>query len=67
MNNEYEAMACFEKACNIFSSSVQKINNDDSINNDEQTRFGPNSNSALVIIECTSQKVGTIIHCNNDF
>lgn len=64
INNEYDAVVLFEKAFNIYQNKLCKKSGAMPIN--EQTTFGENSASAIIIISATSTDLGTIVHCNDE-
>lgn len=62
INNDFEALLYFEKAYKIFNINVIKKN----VSNSENSQFGENSNSSIVIISATPTKIGYIVHINNE-
>ena len=64
VNNEFDAITLFEKTCNIFQAKIQR--KAASVPNNEQTMFGENTASAIIIISATSQKIGTVVHANEE-
>jgi PAS domain-containing protein len=64
IHNEYEALECYDRAKMIFLSRINKRGNAMPIN--EQTIFGENSATGIVIISATSTKIGIVIHANEE-
>ena len=57
-------MESYRRAQTIYQNKISKKGNAMPIN--EQTIFGENSASAIVIISATSSRIGTVIHANED-
>lgn len=64
IHNEYDAIENFVKAQTTYQSKVSKKGNSTPIN--EQSIFGENTQSAIVIISATSSKIGIIQHANEE-
>jgi len=64
IHNEYDAVECYDKIKMIFLSRINKRGNAMPVN--EQTIFGENSASGIVMISASSTKIGTIIHTNEE-
>lgn len=64
INNEYDAIATFEKAVNILQNKLSKKVT--TAVGTEQSTFGENSAAAIVLISATSVNVGKIIHANDE-
>lgn len=64
IHNEYDAQENFRRAITIFFSRITKKGNGMTAN--EQTIFGENSASAIIIISATSSSIGTVIHANEE-
>jgi PAS domain-containing protein len=64
VHNEYDALENFRQAQNIYQSKMSKKGNATPIN--EQTIFGENSSSAIVLISATSTRIGTVVHANEE-
>ena len=64
VHNEYDALENFRQAQLIYQSKMNKKGNAMPIN--EQTIFGENSSSAIVLISATSTRIGTVIHANEE-
>jgi hypothetical protein len=64
VNNEFDAVVLLEKACTIYQSKIQRKSAQAPLN--EQTIFGENTASAIVVISATSHSVGTILHSNEE-
>jgi PAS domain-containing protein len=64
IHNEYDALENFRQAQNIYQSNMSKKGNAMPIN--EQTIFGENSSSAIILISATSSRIGTVVHANED-
>jgi len=63
INNEFDAMTLYETAFNIFQNKISKKSTVMPVN--EQSIFGENSASAIIIIKATSAAVGIIVHAND--
>jgi hypothetical protein len=64
IHNEYDAQENFRRAITIFFSRVTKKGNGMTAN--EQTIFGENSASAIIMISATSSRIGTVVHANEE-
>ena len=64
MHNEYDALENFKKAELAFNSRANKKLA--TTPNNEQTLFGENSATAIVLISATTKKIGIIVHCNEE-
>ena len=64
IHNEYDAVECYERARMIFLSRVTKMGNVMPVN--EQTTFGENSATAIILISASSTKIGQILHANEE-
>ncbi len=64
IHNEYDAVECYEKARSIFMNRISKRGTAMPIN--EQTIFGENSATAIVLISASSTKIGHILHANEE-
>lgn len=64
IHSEYDALENFMKAQLIFASKLSKKGNQNQ--DSQQTNFGENSASAIVIISASSSQIGTIIHTNQE-
>jgi hypothetical protein len=64
IHNEYDASENFRRAVTIFFSRISKKGNGMTAN--EQTIFGENSASGIIMISATSSRIGTIIHSNEE-
>jgi hypothetical protein len=64
INNEYDAVATFEKAVNILQNKISKKTS--SAVGTEQNTFGENSASAIIVISANSTNVGHILHANDE-
>lgn len=64
IHNEYDALECFRKAYSVYQMKVQKKGNAMPIN--EQTIFGENTASAIVIMSANSTNIGVIEQTNEE-
>ena len=64
IHNEYDATENFRRAVTIFFSRITKKGNGMTAN--EQTIFGENSASAIIMISATSSRIGIVIHANEE-
>jgi PAS domain-containing protein len=64
IHNECEALECYDRVKAIFLSRINKRGNAMPIN--EQTIFGENSATGIVIISASSTKIGIVIHANEE-
>jgi hypothetical protein len=63
IHNEYDAIECYERARMIFFS---RMNRGNAMPVNEQTTFGENSATAIILISASSTKIGHILHANEE-
>ncbi|TNV87946.1 hypothetical protein FGO68_gene6125 [Halteria grandinella] len=64
VNNEFDALTMFEKAYTIFNQKLTKKGG--AIPTNEQTTFGENTASAIIVLSSTPTNFGQVIHCNDE-
>ncbi|TNV87907.1 hypothetical protein FGO68_gene9941 [Halteria grandinella] len=64
VNNDYDGLALLEKVFSTYQTKLSKKAAAMPIN--EQTIYGENTASSIVIISATSTEVGTVLHANDE-
>jgi PAS domain S-box-containing protein len=64
VNNEFDALSVFEKAYSIYSQKISKKSG--TVPYNEQTTYGENTATGIVVLGSTPSEVGKVVHANGE-